>query len=429
VKPGVNATGGRTAAASAGSAGSAGSSSPGGSAAPPAPAKPAPPAVHVANGHLVDGDGHPLRLLGVNVSGGEDLCRYDFDTPAVFHGPTQAHDVVPNLAAAQDIASWRTNVVRVTLNEDCWLGNAQSKDGGQDGGINPAKAGAPYQAAVATYVRTLHAAGLAVILDIHENAPNVTIKGKPRPPADSFQRMADEDYTPSFWRSVATRFRDDPDVIFDLFNEPHSLDATPSGSPELTWSCWEHGCSFPDYETGNGTVKTDRPWRTAGMDELVAAVRSTGSTQPIMLGGLDWASDLSGWLPATQYLRTHGETQLVASFHTYNFAGCNTQSCWDQTLRPILAAGIPIITGELGEGTPPGQKNQVPCGDDNYITPYMNWADAAGVSYLGWSWNVAADGYTCSADPALIQTYGPPATPTQSFGQVFHDHLAKIAGH
>ena len=32
------------------------------------------------------------------------------------------------------------------------------------------------------------------------------------------------------------------------------------------------------------------------MQQLVDAVRSTGATQPLLLGGEDYASDLSQWL-------------------------------------------------------------------------------------------------------------------------------------
>ena len=105
------------------------------------------------------------------------------------------------------------------------------------------------------YVRRLHAAGLYVIIDLHWNAP-----GNQR--ALKQQRHADADHSPAFWRSVATAFLGDRAVLFDLYNEPH----------DISWRCWRDGCSTPEGS------------KTAGMQKLVDAVRTTGSRQPLLLG-------------------------------------------------------------------------------------------------------------------------------------------------
>ena len=135
------------------------------------------------------------------------------------------------------------------------------------------------------------------------------------------------------------------------------------------------------------------------------AVRSTGATQPIMLGGLAWANDLSGWL-ANQPVDP--AQALVASFHNYNFNVC-APSCWDSTVA-TLAGQVPVVTGEMGE-------NDCLHG---YIDQYMAWADVHGISYLGWTW----DTWNCSNGPALITDYA--GTPT-AFGIGLRDHLAAVA--
>jgi len=62
-----------------------------------------------------------------------------------------------------------------------------------------------------------------------------------------------------------------------------------------------------------------------GMQSLVTAVRSVGTKNVIMLGGLNWANDLTQWL-------RHGpadpDHNLAASWHSYSFNTCNTRSCW-----------------------------------------------------------------------------------------------------
>ena len=75
--------------------------------------------------------------------------------------------------------SWKTNAVRVPLNEDCWLGI---------NGVDAAYGGANYRKAIGDYVTRLHAAGFVVILDLHW----------PRParPRRRRSRMADADHAP-----------------------------------------------------------------------------------------------------------------------------------------------------------------------------------------------------------------------------------------
>jgi aryl-phospho-beta-D-glucosidase BglC (GH1 family) len=153
--------------------------------------------------------------------------------------------------------SWNINTVRVPLNEDCWLGINMTSP--QYGGPN-------YQAAVTRYVQDLNAAGLAVILSLQWSAPGSQA-------AEGQSDMADEDHSPAFWNSVASGFKGDPGVVFDLFNEPHSL----------PWSCIVLGCT-------SGGVQY------AGYDQLIGAVRASGATNVVMVAGLDWAGDPSGSL-------------------------------------------------------------------------------------------------------------------------------------
>src|SRR5213082_1383563 len=80
---------------------------------PPAPGPPAtaPLSIGVSGNHLVNASGQAIRLLGVNRSGTEYACIQGW---GIFDGPNDATSV-------RAIASWRTNAVRVPLNEDCWL--------------------------------------------------------------------------------------------------------------------------------------------------------------------------------------------------------------------------------------------------------------------------------------------------------------------
>ena len=334
----------------------------------------APPgaALRISGHRFVDSSGHAIRLLGVNRSGTEYACVQGW---GIFDGPSDATSITA-------MTSWRVNAVRVPLNEDCWLGI---------NGVKAQYAGIAYRSAIKQYVRLLHQAGLAAILDLHWAAPGST-------PATQQLPMADADHAPSFWASVADAFKTDDRVAFDLYNEPFiSPSNAVTGDP---WSCWLHGCAM---RPGSGISGT---WRSAGMQALLDAVRSAGAHQPVLAGGLAWSSDLSGWASHRPIDPQH---QVAASFHLYNFAGCSTQRCWDAQVAPV-AAVAPVVTGELGEDDCAG----------GFINGYMGWADAHGVSYLGWTW----DTWPCGSGPALISSYS--GTPT-GFGAALRSHLRQLA--
>jgi Cellulase (glycosyl hydrolase family 5) len=186
-------------------------------------------------------------------------------------------------------------------------------------------------------------------------------------------------------------------VIFDLFNEPYIA----------SWQCWLEGCQATYDDRGTSVT-----YQTAGMQALVNAVRGAGATQPLMLGGLEYSNNESQWLAHEPADSAH---QLVVSFHNYNEPPCDTEACWNSTIA-TLALTVPVVTGELGENH---------C-RDTYINQYMPWADAHGVSYLGWTWDStrAPSHWSCGRGPALIKTYK--GVPTR-FGVGLRDHLAALA--
>src|SRR5665213_3558485 len=115
-------------------------------------------AIHISNGQLVNGSGSPLRLLGVDATGTENACIQNKGLSWNISS-TQAED---NVTAAA-LLSWHINVVRVQLNEDCWLAI---------NGAPAAYSGANYQTAIKNFVTTLNNAGIYAILDLHWAAPS-----------------------------------------------------------------------------------------------------------------------------------------------------------------------------------------------------------------------------------------------------------------
>ena len=148
-------------------------------------------------------------------------------------------------------------------------------------------------AAIADFVARLNGAGLVVILDLHWSASDSGIALGQAP-------MPDRDHSPEFWRQVAATFKGNDAVIF----------------------------------------------QAAGMQELVDAVRGTGATNVIMVGGIEYAADLASW-PAYRPVDPLGN--VAASWHIYNFSWCNTRSCWDGAAATV-AQQVPLVPRRAGAG-------------------------------------------------------------------------------
>jgi hypothetical protein len=283
----------------------------------------------------------------------------------VFDGPTDA-------AAVGAIAAWKANAVRVPLNESCWLGVD---------GVRPQYGGAAYRQAIAAFVSRLRQAGMAVVLELHWAGPGTTPETGQRP-------MPSRARTPEFWRQVADAYKADQGVVFDLFNEPF-----PDGNRDTpeAWRCWRDGgaCAGVGYEA-------------AGMQELVAAVRSTGAENLVLLGGVQYANSLTGWLA---HKPQDPLDNLAASWHVYDFNACSARACWDATAAPV-AERVPLVLGELGDATSGAA----------FVTALMDWMDARQGSYLAWVWNV------WGSPLDLIAAYD--GTPS-AYGRTFRERFAR----
>ena len=331
------------------------------------------PALHVSGNHLLTASGATYRLLGVNRASAEFACvqgKGMWDSPS------------PDQASVDAMKAWNIHAVRIPLNEDCWLGTFGTPSG------------ATYQQEVKNYVTLLVANGINPIVEMHWNHGAYTGNASACSDVNATcqKAMPDAQFAPTFWTQVATAFKGNNAVVFDLFNEPYPDAANNFSNATAAWTCLRDGGTC----TGIG-------YQVAGMQSLVNAVRATGATNVIMVAGLTWTNDLTQWLT---FKPTDPTGNLMASWHSYNFNACNNSSCWDSQIGAV-AAQVPVTAGEIGQNT---------CAHD-YIDQVMAWADAHGVGYLAWTWNP----WGCSQGNVLINDYT--GTPTSTFGEGFRAHL------
>lgn len=267
----------------------------------------------------------------------------------VFHGiarPSTEWNPQGEMISKNDFMlqkSWGANVTRLSLNQGFWL-------------PGHAKYDAQYQQNIDQAVQWAKEVGLDVILDLHwSDRGNLQNQGPGQ------QRMADANSV-TFWTSVATKYKDDGRVLFELYNEPH----------DVPWNVWLSG-----GDSGDG-------FTAAGMQDLYDAVRATGAKNLVLIGGLNYAYDLSG-VPAN---RVQG-SNIVYVTHPYNFQG-KQPSDWDAGWG-FLAATDPIMVTEFGT---------FDC-STNYYSQLIAYMDARSVSWTAWAWYPGGCGF-----PAVINDWG-----------------------
>jgi hypothetical protein len=391
------------------------------------------PALHVAGDHFADSRGRETRVFAAHIGTAEYTCVEPIHDPSrlggVFAVPTTG-------AIFKAIRAWRFNAVRMSLNEQCWLGvNPVVRGVAPRYGIAPlrgaaarregARLGTRYRAVVRSVVARAHRAGLAVILDLHWSAAGDAIAWAQWP-------LPDRQYSIPFWSSIARTFRADRAVMFELFNEPVRLPAS-----ALSWRCLRDGCRVPNACADCATAADDAStrgcgrrcptgkaprgsYRTAGTQVLVDTIRATGARQPILVPGRFYANDLGRWLA---YRPRDRLGQIAATFHVYSNLPCAHEACWSREVGRV-AARVPVVATEFG-GFNLGQSE--PCASTAaFDERFMTWADAHGVSYGGFRWSADFGHFPrpeCSHD--LLASWD--GVPRYGHGQAIHDHLARVA--
>lgn len=243
-------------------------------------------------------DGRAVWLQGLNVVslewsvGGEHVLR----------------------SAQVAVDEWKSNIIRLPMKDDFWFGKGP---GQKDGG-------AAYRALVDAAVNVVANRGAYILLDLHR-----------------FRAPTDEHV--AFWKEVATKYKNHPAVLFDLFNEPH----------DISWQVWRDGGLVADksrpadedaFLSAEEKAKAAKGFQTPGMQRMVDAVRETGARNIVVVGGLDWAYDLSG-IANGFALKDKGGNGIMYATHIYPW-----KSDWKNKVL-IVANKHPVLVGEVGADT------------------------------------------------------------------------------
>jgi hypothetical protein len=175
---------------------------------------------------------------------------------------------------------------------------------------------------------------------------------------------------------LARRYRNEPAVLFDLFNEPH--DRLPEDPYPLFRA---DGSEYPpDHSTVSMTEW--QPWALL----LIDTIREEHPESMIFVSGTNWAYDLRGF-PVER-------RNLIYSTHVYPGKGAN----WEASFG-YLSRFIPVFAGEFG-----GLDHDLDWGHR-----LLQYFDARLMGWAAWSW---------SDQPRMVRDYKP--TP---FGELVQRRL------
>lgn len=385
--------------------------------APPTPecpwVKPANPAllvVHVLDGKFVDSHCQPLRLTGVNRPGMEYRPVQVPSHPAFISGDdwaTSGRDKDYVNTVVSGLLTWPGNVVRLPLNEECWLGI---------NGASTTYCGAPYREFVIRLVLMLGIHGRYVVLDNHWSAHGSILPGFENGAATNGQDVApNADHSIEFMRQLAAAFLKAPGVMFDIANEPHIW--LPKGtyveSRDASWKLYRDGGPYTYDATQDWMPLRDgTAYDIAGTQQLVDAIRSTGSQATILIPGLGTANATDGWMKFRPF---DPLDQLAVSFHTYPNSGANVNNMQNLEGRFTDIDGhYPVFVTEFGDWACPMGMAMGP-----FVQQTLDWMRTKGYSYTGWG---ADSGEGCNG-PTLV-TNDALGTPSP-YGAIVKADLAK----
>lgn len=325
----------------------------------PTPTPPLFPALHIVGRQIVDTNNWVVTLIGTNRSSLEYLCTGD--------GHFQ-------LADYQAMRSWGMNAVRIPLSSEFWSNRGNTCPG--------------YRQTVRTAITNAEQAGLYVMLDLQWNAPfdladDPKIGGGQYPLPDTGKDVA-------FWQDIATLYRSDPAVLFDLFGEPH----------DISWNAWYNGGQVgTQIFEGNHPMGGWRTYQAIGIRDLAAKVRAIAPQNIILISGPDWGFDLSQ-IPTYPIQLPN----ILYSTHPFDYVG-KEPGDWPAAFGN-LSQNVAVIAAEFGSYS---------C-QTGYIAAAIDYFKAHQMSWLAWGWMPGL----CGA-PSLIENWA--GTPISPYGVYIRQHM------
>ena len=339
-----------------------------------APVGAAASSLSVSGSKLINGAGQPVQLRGAMIE-----SSFAYYKPYI--NQNQDPLIVLNSKTFQSMQSEGMNVIRINMSQ--WIEQADDSTTGTG----------QYLTRLDTAIANANQAGLYVVLDFHSDGQS----GAVAPYTDGMLHKTSE----AWWVKVATRYKGNGMVLFDLVNEPKYPN----------WQEWEHG-------DGNDIV---------GLLDVTQAIRKAGVNNIVVLEpGQAAGSQLSGWQGFT--VSDIADKNIIVSKHDYSevptgYFNSNPTQFWEKDWGPFLNVR-PLFYGEWALLPHPNYpvfcKGTNSSNADAVVNAFLNYMQAIGASWTAWSYTPThmIDSWA-NLQPTTMQT-GAPWTcpvPDNSTGQ------------
>ncbi len=251
----------------------------------------------------------PFSVDGTQVLGpdGKAFVSYGVTVPGLQGPDWQASinmDLEKITASAQD---WCANTVRLQLSQDNLLG--------PDG----TRLDQAYMTAIQAEVSAAESAHLVVVLNDSTEVTAPAWNGE----------LGPTQATKTFWKDLSQTYGEDPQVIFDLFNEPRMYYSGMSLAQE--WHLWLDGGRF---------LGADYPF---GMAQLAGYVRNALHAQNLFwVEGPRYSVSFAGMVREGAVLKVGGVVYAV-----HHPAGAHDGSTWYGDFGYLPLTGVaPVVDGE-----------------------------------------------------------------------------------
>jgi endoglucanase len=295
--------------------------------------------------------GARVRLIGVNRSG------LEYVEPTAGGGFLDGAGITAEEIAAI-VDGWRARVIRLPFNQDFALNGRRGHSAGA------------YLAAIDQVIAWAAGRGAYTLLDLQwldadrvfgTNSDMSFNRVPPLPDALSI----------AVWRTLAARYRDEPAVLFDLFNEPHSPIADDSND---IFGVTPRGVTAPLLSRHVG-MREWQPWAR----QLIDTIRAEHPSALIFVAGVGWAYDLRG-MPLHD---AGGRSLPNIVYNTHVYPWCRTrrlafttwESEWERAFGH-LTSRVPVFAGEWGGGVE----------DLAWGERVLRFFDAHDIGWCAWSW-------------------------------------------
>ena len=314
------------------------------------------PLLRTSGNRIVNSNtGEPVTLRGVNRSGLEYAGP---DEQGFLSGASISRAEIEFI-----VRGWRSNIIRLPFNQDFVLRGRSGRTGEE------------YQQAIDQVIYWASLFGAYTLLDLQWLDAKRIYGGNrnfvaPLPNVESID----------LWSTLARRYKDEPAVLYDLFNEPHdrlSDDPWPLNKPDgTTYAASQMSVTMNEWQ----------PWAR----KLTDTIRSENPDALVFIGGTNWGYNLRG-MPIADL------DNVVYSTHIYPNKGTDWGGAFGD-----LSASAPVFAGELGGADTPSELD--------YVRRLLDYLQQREIGFAAWSW---------FNEPFLVSRFAP-----TRFGQLVQQNLS-----